>query len=185
MVSSSNVRGTSSATDISATAAATNRCCAPFDPSIWQQKEIVWHEKQFVTEEVRCVFYVPINMGAHVLRNQPLIEAAKAAPPQPLILSDNASLWRARLYIEVTGPVPGAQMATLSGTFLTRVYEGSYRKAGKWVADMKRYVIDQQRTLDKLYFGYTACPRCAKAYGKNYVVLLAKLDEQAQPRAAA
>ncbi|MEK7257207.1 MAG: hydrolase [Bacteroidota bacterium] len=24
--------------------------------------------------------------------------------------------------------------------------------------------------LKKLYFGYTTCPACAKAYGKNYVL---------------
>jgi len=35
--------------------------------------------------------------------------------------------------------------------------------------------------LDKLYFGYTTCPSCAKAYGKNYVVLFAKVDDRATP----
>lgn len=39
------------------------------------------------------------------------------------------------------------------------------------------------RTLEKLYFGYTTCPKCAKAYGKNYVVLFAKVGEPAAPRA--
>jgi hypothetical protein len=29
-------------------------------------------------------------------------------------------------------------MTTLSGTFLTKVYEGPYRDAGKWAADMQR-----------------------------------------------
>jgi hypothetical protein len=30
---------------------------------------------------------------------------------------------------------------------------------------------------DKIYLGYTACPKCAKAYGKNDVVLFAKLAD--------
>jgi hypothetical protein len=29
--------------------------------------------------------------------------------------------------------------------------------------------------LKKLYFSYTTCPACAKAYGKNYVVLFAQV----------
>jgi hypothetical protein len=31
------------------------------------------------------------------------------------------------------------------------------------------------RTLETLYFFYTTCPKCAKHYGKNYVVGIAKL----------
>jgi hypothetical protein len=29
--------------------------------------------------------------------------------------------------------------------------------------------------MEKLYFFYTTCPKCAQVYGKNYVVLLAKI----------
>jgi len=41
---------------------------------------------------------------------------------------------------------------------------------------MEKYVADKGKTLKKLYFSYTICPRCAKAYGKNYVVLFAQVD---------
>jgi hypothetical protein len=37
----------------------------------------------------------------------------------------------------------------------------------------------QGRTLEKLYFAYTTCPACAKAYGKNYVIAFAKVHGQA------
>jgi len=30
-------------------------------------------------------------------------------------------------------------------------------------------------TLKKILFYYTTCPKCAEAYGKNYVVLLAQI----------
>jgi hypothetical protein len=65
-------------------------------------------------------------------------------------------------------------MTTLSGTFSTQVYEGPYRQAGKWVADMRQHMADQGQPVEKIYFGYTTCPRCAKAYGKNYVILFAQ-----------
>jgi len=40
---------------------------------------------------------------------------------------------------------------------------------GPW--DDKEVVL----AMEKLFFFYTTCPKCAKAYGKNYVVLLAKV----------
>ena len=35
-------------------------------------------------------------------------------------------------------------------------------------------MAEQGRSSEKLYFWYTTCPKCAKVYGKNYVVLLAE-----------
>jgi len=67
-------------------------------------------------------------------------------------------------------------MAKLSGKFLTKVFEGPYQNAGKWAVEMKDYVASKGKELKKLYFSYTTCPKCAKAYGKNYVVLFAQID---------
>jgi hypothetical protein len=155
-------------------------CCPPFDPGPWQEKELVWKQKLFVKDHVRCFFHVPIQMGARVARNQRRIEAAQAAAEQPLMLCDDSSPWGTDLYIAVSRDVPGAQMTRLSGTFLTRVYEGPYRNAGKWAAEMQQYVSSKERELEKLYFAYTTCPACAKAYGKNYVVAFAQVHEGAR-----
>ena len=40
---------------------------------------------------------------------------------------------------------------------------------------MTAEVAEQNETLKKMFFYYTTCPKCAKAYGKNYVVLLAQV----------
>jgi hypothetical protein len=40
---------------------------------------------------------------------------------------------------------------------------------------MRRFVAERGKKLEKLYFAYTTCPACAEAYGKNYVVLFAKV----------
>jgi hypothetical protein len=150
-------------------------CCQPFDPSPWQDQEITWKDEPFVQDHVRSFLHVPLRFGKHVTENQALIEAARAVPAVPLMLSDEKSAWGADLYIRVTKPVPGARMASLSGTFLTRVYEGPYRDAPKWAANMQSFVKARGKKLEKLYFAYTTCPACAKAYGKNYVVLFAKI----------
>lgn len=51
-------------------------CCEPFDPTPWQDKEIVWKDKIFV-------------------KNLALIEKAKAKAPHQLMLADENSLWGA------------------------------------------------------------------------------------------
>jgi len=104
-------------------------CCDPFNPEPWQEKEIIWDNKAFVKDHVTSLFHVPLNMGGKVTKNMELIEKAGAKAPQQMMLSDEKSLWGADIYIEVSGNVPGAQMATLSGTFLTKVFEGPYKNA--------------------------------------------------------
>lgn len=107
------------------------------------------------------------------MRNMALIEKANAKAPYQLMLWDEKSLWVSSIFIDVAKDVPGAKMATISGTFLTKVFEGPYKNAGKWAKEMAEYVQKKGKTLKKLYFSYTTCPRCAKAYGKNYVVIFA------------
>jgi hypothetical protein len=66
-------------------------------------------------------------------------------------------------------------MERISGTFLTKVFEGPYRDSGKWVKEMKGHVQGQGKELKDFYSFYTTCPACAKYYGKNYTVLLARI----------
>ena len=69
-----------------------------------------------------------------MVRNMEKIKQAGALSPEPIILSDENSLWGADVYIAVSKEVPQAQMEKLSGTFLTKVFEGSYKDAGKWAS---------------------------------------------------
>lgn len=153
----------------------TTGCCDRFDLKPWQDKTVVWKDKIFVVDHVTSFLHIPINMGAVITKNMVLIEKAGAKSKVQLMLTDEKSLWGADVYIDVSKPVPGAKMATLSGTFLTKVFEGPYKDAGKWVAQMQGYVRGKEKELQKLYFSYTTCPKCAQAYGKNYVVLFAKI----------
>lgn len=150
-------------------------CCPRFHPGPWDQQEVTFQDKLFVKDRVRSVFHIPLNFGRVMVRSMGKIQAADAAASEPLLLSDENSLWGADVYIAVAKDVPGAQMARISGTFLTRVFEGPYSNVHRWVGEMKSYVASQQKELKKLYFFYTTCPKCAKHYGKNYVVLLAQI----------
>ena len=154
----------------------TTGCCERFNPEPWQDKEIIWKDKIFVKDSVRSFMHIPLNMGKIITKNMELIEKADAKAPHQLMLTDERSKWGADIYIDVSKEVLGAQMATLSGTFLTKVFEGPYNNAGKWANEMREYVKSKNKTLKKLYFSYTTCPKCAKIYAKNYVVLFAQID---------
>ncbi len=79
------------------------------------------------------------------------------------------------MYIGVTKDVPSVQMARLSGDFLSKVFEGPYKQIPTWIKQMRDYITSKGRELKHLYFLYKTCPKCAKKYGKNYVVLLAQV----------
>jgi len=78
-------------------------------------------------------------------------------------------------YVSVSGDVQNGKMAEISGTFLCKVFEGPYKNMCKWIKEMEQYVKSKDKETKMQYFYYTTCPKCAKKYGKNYVVLLAKI----------
>ena len=99
-------------------------CCPRFDPGPWNEKEITLQDKLFLKDRVMSFFHIPLNFGKVMVRNMEKITAAGALAPAPLMLSDENSLWGADIYIEVSREVPGARMEKISGTFLTKVFEG-------------------------------------------------------------
>ncbi len=153
----------------------TRHCCPEGYPDPWHEKEVDWHEKPFVKGRVRSFLHIPLNFGGVLARNVRLMEGADALPEEVLVMSDENSLWGADMYIAATKDVPQAQMVRLSGTFLTKVFEGPYRQIPSWIEEMNCYVKSKGRELKHLYFLYRTCPRCAKKYGKNFVVLLAQV----------
>jgi hypothetical protein len=150
-------------------------CCPRFDPKKWKKGTITWKNKPFVKAHVRSFMHIPLNMGKMVTGSLEKMKAAGAKNPDNIMLTDEKSMWGADIYIAVDREVPGAEMAHLSGTFLTKVFEGPYSKAGQWAREMEEFVRSKGKMLKKLYFSYTTCPRCAKAYGENYVVLFAQV----------
>src|SRR5512135_2861129 len=95
-------------------AVADTGCCPRFDPTPFQDAEITWTDKPFVKERVHSVMHVPFDMAPKMKRVMRKIDAAHAKPAQGLMLSDELSAWRSDLYIAVTGPVPDAELVTLS-----------------------------------------------------------------------
>jgi len=150
-------------------------CCPRFDPEPWDGKEISLDEKIFVKDHVTSILHIPINFGSVMRKNMALVDAAGAMKDGMIVLSDEKSMWGADVFIETAKDVPAVIMARIPGKYLSKVFEGPYRNMGKWIKEMKEYVESKGHTFGKIYFYYTTCPRCAKKYGKNYVVILAQI----------
>ena len=150
-------------------------CCARLDVAAWDEKEVAWQDKPFLRDHVRSFFHIPLNYGAVMKRDHAAVEAAEAYARDPIVLTDDSSLWGADVYVAVDRDVPGAEIDRLTGRFLTKVFEGPYRDAGKWVREMRDFVRAKGQEAEMIYFYYATCPKCAKRFGENNVVLVARV----------
>lgn len=151
-------------------------CCPPFNPSLWDYKVVEWDNKKFIRDKVFTAFYMPVNFGGVMKRVMALVDKAGASVQDNMCLSDHTSKWNMDVLVAVDKEVPGAENLTISGKFFCKVYEGSFKETGKWGEDFKREATAQGYEIKKWYMWYTTCPKCAKAYGKNYVVFICKVE---------
>ena len=75
---------------------------------------------------------MPVNFCAVMKKMNGKIEISVAKIPDRLCLSDCTSKRNMDIYLTVDNEVDGAENATLSGKFLSKVYEVSLRETEKW-----------------------------------------------------
>jgi hypothetical protein len=117
-----------------------------------------------------------MNFSTVMKRLDEKVRKADAKMPDYLCLSDHTSKWNMDIYLAVDKEVPGAENTTLSGKFYSKVYEGPFKDSGKWCKDFENVTKSKGLKINKWYMWYTTCPKCAKKYGKNYVVVVGKVD---------
>lgn len=150
-------------------------CCAPFNPEPWDRKVITWKNRLFLHDHVISIFHVPLNFGQTVVRDMIVIRSNGALPNNPIMLSDENSPWGAEVYLEVTKPLPNERVVRLAGTYLTLAREGSFRNIRSWLYEMDTYAASEHKKIRKIYYYYPTCPKCAKLYGKQNIVLIAQV----------
>ncbi|MDQ7814576.1 MAG: hypothetical protein RDU25_02110 [Patescibacteria group bacterium] len=150
-------------------------CCPKFDPTPWDGKTFEWQNKSFIKDKVFTLFYMPINFGSVITKLNKKIEKAGAKVPDWLCLSDHTSKWNMDLLLAVDKAIPDAENVQLSGKFYSKVYEGDFKDTGKWGKDFEDGLKASGMEMKKMYMWYTTCPKCAKHYCKNYVVLVAQI----------
>jgi hypothetical protein len=151
-------------------------CCPKFDPAPWNEKTFEWDNKKFIKDKVFTLFYMPMNFGSVITRMIGKVEKAGVKVSDWLCLSDHTSKWNMDLYLALDGEVADAENVTMSGKFLSKVYEGDFKETGRWSKDFEDYAKSQGVEIKKTYMWYTTCPKCAKKYGQNYVVIIGEIS---------
>jgi hypothetical protein len=106
------------------------------------------------------------------------VDAANANPTERyLILSKDVSKWQCDHYFLVSSNVPDFATYSLDGTYYAKVYDGQFKDMPKWMKDFELQVAEHGTSANEVMSFYTTCPKCAKHYGHNYVVIFGKLNE--------
>lgn len=154
----------------------TTGCCPKFNPEGWNAQELHFRDKRFVRATTRSLMHVPLNMSKVFARVMANIEKAGAMDASDyIVLSRDTSAFAGEHLFAVPKVVPDEEMTTLSGDFITKVFEGPYKSAGQWRSDMADLVRAHGKEPKSIWFFYTTCPKCAKVYGQNYVVGVAEV----------
>lgn len=150
-----------------------NECCPKFDPTPWDDRLFEWNQKRFIKDTVATFLHIPLNFGTVIRRLDEKVRNASATTPDQVCLSEHTSKWNMNVYLAVDKQIPDVENITLSGKFLMKVYEGPFQDTGKWCKDFEQFASSKGVQISKWYMWYTTCPKCAKKYGKNYVVIVA------------
>jgi hypothetical protein len=152
-------------------------CCPEFNTKPWDEKSHTWKNKLFIEDSVVQFMHIPLNMGQVVTRMWKMIQDARAEVETKdfLMLAYDPSPWKSEIYMTVAKEVPGAKNTRLSGTFLSKVFDGPYNAVPKFIKEMDKFVETKGKKVKKYYFYYAYCPKCAKKYGHNYVVAFAEV----------
>jgi|WetSurMetagenome_2_1015567.scaffolds.fasta_scaffold06477_6 hypothetical protein len=156
-----------------------HECCPVFDPEPWDNKTHNWNDKLFIIDTIPQFLHMPLPsmMGKVIGRmwNKAKASGAESEMKDFLLMSYDPSPWKSILYMTVTKEVPGTENVKLTGTFISKVFDGPYNHAPKFLKEMENYITSQGKKAKNYYFYFTTCPKCAKKYGHNYCVLFAEV----------
>jgi hypothetical protein len=156
-------------------------CCPRFNPKKWNKIHHKWKDKLFIKESMPTFLHIPFPwiVGKKITRLCKMAENAKVelAPLDALLLFHDSSAFRSEIYLSVKKTVKDAKNISVSSSFFSRVFEGSYSSVPKFMKQMNRELKEKNLFAKDYYIHYAYCPKCAKKYGNNYIVIFAELDE--------
>lgn len=155
-------------------------CCAVFDPEQWDNVRHHWEQKLFLKDSVPEFFHIPLpgTYAKAITRMWDIAEKAGAAPDRKdfLLLAHDPSPFKGELYMSITKDISGQKTVKLTGTFLSRVYEGPYGDVPRCLRKTDAYLTVNGMMSKKYYVNFPYCPKCAKKYGHNYIVVVAEVE---------
>ncbi|WP_068109524.1 hydrolase [Tropicimonas marinistellae] len=146
-------------------------CCPKFNPDGWDGAELHFENKPFLRAQTRSAMHIPLNIGKVFARvDAHMKDAGGWDTSNMIILSRDISPWKSEHFFSTDETVADEEMTTLTGDFVTKVFEGPYKDARHWIEEMRKIAAERGKEPKEIFFFYTTCPKCAKHYGKNYVV---------------
>jgi effector-binding domain-containing protein len=156
-----------------------NVCCPVFDPVPWDEKAHNWEGKAFLTATVKQFFHMPLpgNYGRTIAKLQKEAKDNGIMPDEKniMLLSFDISPWKSELYFAVTGEKPGVATTKLSGEYISKTFDGPYNNMSQYIDEFEDFAHAMHKKLGKYFFWYTTCPKCARKYGHNYIVVLGEV----------
>jgi hypothetical protein len=155
-------------------------CCPKFDPQPWENVTHEWKDKLFLVDSMPQFMHMPLPgvYAKTITRMWNLAQKYEAAPEMKdfLLLAYDPSPWKSILYLSITKEIPDEkQMEKLSGTFFTKVFDGPFQNVPKYIKETEALLATQGKKAKKYYFYFTTCPKCAKKWGHNYMVVFAEI----------
>lgn len=154
-------------------------CCPEFDRTPWDNKKHVWRDKLFLKDSVPELFHIPLPSmyGNVITRMWNKANDSGAAPDLKdfLLLAHDPSPFKGELFLSITKEIPGEENVKLSGTYMSKVFDGPYNQVPKYIKETDGYLASLKMKAKKYYFYYAYCPKCAKKYGHNYIVAFAEV----------
>lgn len=160
-----------------------DECCPVFDVEKWDRKKFEWENKLFIKESMSTFFHIPFppTIGKKVMKMHKMATEAGVTIPdksEALILYRDPSAFKSEIYYSVTGKVENAEAdnTTISGSFVSCVFDGPYNSVPKFIKEMEKYLSESGQTARDYYVHYAYCPKCAKERKHNYMILFALIN---------
>lgn len=155
-------------------------CCPKFSPEKWDEKTHNWDNKHFIKETIPTLFHMPFPpmIGKKITKMWRLAEESKTAPPNSedvLVLFYDPNAFRSELYLSVNSNTPKADNVKISGTFISKVFDGPYNAIPKFLKEMDEFLAKKDKKSKKYYVHYAYCPKCAKEHKHNYMIIFAQV----------
>ncbi|TGV04350.1 hydrolase [Flavivirga rizhaonensis] len=157
-------------------------CCPEFHPEKWDNKTLNWNQKPFIKETIPTFFHMPLPkmIGKKVTKMMKLAENTNNISTDKLdvlLLFNDPSAFKSNMYLSVIGNVPNANNTTITGTFIGKVFDGTYNQIPKFIKQMNSYLKDHDKKTKDYYTHYAYCPKCARKFGHNYMILFAEITQ--------
>ena len=155
-------------------------CCPKFNVEKWDKKTLNWKNKKFIKDTIPEFFHIPFPpmIGKKITRMWKEIEqigASASNKEDTLILFRDPTPFRGEIYISVEKNVPKENNVTISGNFVSRVFDGGYNDIPKFIKIMDEDLIKMGKKAKDYYIHYAYCPKCAQKFGHNYMIFFAKI----------